>query len=284
MILRVLITGSRGQLGRDLFSLFHKEDVVYCWDLPELDFTDPKLTLRKILQFKPDLVLHSGAYTDVKGCELNQEKAYLVNCLGTRNVAVAAQKCDATMVYISTDYVFDGKKGAPYTEFDQTNPMNHYGRSKLIGEEYVRSLVRKHYIIRTAWLYNEDGDNFVKTMIRFGQSKSQLSVVSDQWGTPTYTKDLALVIKEIIQEPFYGIYHASNNGATSWYDFARIIFETLEMNVKVTSVNSQEHADQTVKRPLYSVMNNFNLEKTYGMIMRDWKVAFLECLEQMKFD
>lgn len=280
--LRVLITGSRGQLGRDLFTLFHKEDEVYCWDLPELDFTDHKMTLRKILQFKPDLVLHSGAYTDVKGCERNREKAYLVNSLGTRNVAVATQKCNATMVYISTDYVFDGKKGAPLTEFDQTNPVNHYGKSKLVGEEYVKDLVKKHFIVRTAWLYNEDGENFVKTMIRLGQSKRQLSVVSDQWGTPTYTKDLATVIKEMIKEPFYGTYHASNNGATSWYDFARAIFKILGMNVKVTSVNSREYADKTVRRPSYSVMKNFNLEKTYGIVMRDWKAALRDCLEQMK--
>lgn len=279
--MNLLITGGQGQLGRALTDLFQGKATIRSWDLAELDFTDPCTTLHKITSMSPEIIIHCGAYTDVKGCELNPEKAYLVNALGTRNVAVAAENCGAKMVYISTDYVFDGQKTEPYREFDGVNPLSVYGRSKWAGEEIVRTLVQKHYIIRTAWLYSEIGHNFVKTILRLAEEKNPIRVVADQTGTPTYVKDLAKAIRVILAEPFYGIYHASNNGACTWYEFACAIVQAVGRTVDVVPLTSAEYGD-VVERPGYSVLENFNLEKTYGYVMRSWEEGLQECLRNLE--
>lgn len=280
MNMKVLITGGQGQLGRALTDLFQEEAKVLAWDLAELDFTDPYATMRMIRTAGPDLIIHGGAYTDVKGCELNPETAYRVNVLGTRNVAAAAQFCDIPLAYISTDFVFDGQKRSPYLEFEPANPLSVYGRSKLAGEDAVRTLVRKHYVIRTAWLYSETGNNFLKTMLRIGAERKQVRIVADQTGTPTYAKDLARAIRVIAAEPFYGVYHASSGGACTWYDFAREIFRQAGEPAEVVPITSAEYGD-VVKRPVYSVLENFNLEKTYGYVMRSWEEGLEECLKNI---
>ncbi|AZR72014.1 dTDP-4-dehydrorhamnose reductase [Anoxybacter fermentans] len=278
--MKVLITGSRGQLGRALSEILQKNYDVYAWGRRDLDFTDHLTTFKKVTKLNPDLIIHCGAFTDVKGCELDPEKAYLVNGIGTRNIVVAARECDSRVVYISTDYVFDGEKKQPYIEFDPPNPINVYGRSKLAGEEIIQSILQKYFIIRTSWLFSEDGNNFVKTMIKLACEQKMLSVVCDQIGTPTYVKDLAIAIKEIIKKPFYGIYHVSNNGSCSWYEFAKTIFEIKGMDINLRPVTSKEYGG-IVKRPVYSVLKNFNLEETYGFVMRDWKYALLDCMNKI---
>ncbi len=278
--MRILITGSKGQLGKAAVQILQADHYLYAWDVEDLDFNYGVKTFDKIIELNPDLILHCGAYTDVSGCELNPEKAFQVNSLGTRNIAIAAANCDATMVFVSTDYVFDGRKEKEYLEFDRTNPLNVYGRAKLAGEELVKSLLQKYYIIRTSWLFSNSGKNFVKTILRLAREKEELVVVHDQIGTPTFAKDLAQAIKVIISKPFYGTYHVANKGFCSWYEFAREIIRLTDVDIYVKPINSAEYGD-IVHRPKYSVLRNFNLEMTYGYQMRDWRIALEECLQEM---
>lgn len=280
MGMKILITGGQGQLARALTDLLQKTNTVLAWDIPELDFTKHQLTLKKVDQLKPDLIIHCGALTDVRGCELNAKKAYLVNSLGTRNVALAAGQSRAKLVYISTDFVYDGQKTEPYLEFDPVNPLNIYGKSKLAGEQIVQSLLSEYYIVRTAWLYSEIGNNFLQTMLSLAKKTTEIAVVSDQWGTPTYTKELALGIQKIISAPFYGIYHVSNSGSCTWYDFAREIFAITGIKVATKPVSSKDYGD-VVARPRYSVLENFNLEQTYGYHLSPWQEALDDCLKSI---
>lgn len=257
------------------------EEEVYAWGRRELDFTEPHETIRKICTIEPDVIIHSGAMTNVKGCELNPVQAYRVNGSGACNIALAARECDAKLVYISTDYVFDGKKGMPYLEFDPLNPLNVYGCSKQVGEEIVRALVPKSYIVRTSWLYSEQGCNFPKTMLRLAFERKRIRVVDDQWGTPTYVKDLAAAVKTMVSEPFYGTYHASNLGVCTWFDFAQQIFDQMGLTPELIPVSTEEYGD-IVQRPSYSVLENFHLEELYGYTMRNWQEALSECLKHLK--
>jgi len=277
--MKVLITGGEGQLGKELKLLLEDNYDLYAWDIDKLDITKGAETINKIKGLNPDIIIHSAAYTDVDGCEDNIDLAYQVNAYGTRNVAVASQECDAKLLYISTDFVFDGAKNKPYIEFEQPNPLNIYGKSKLIGEEFVKSLVSKHFIVRTAWLYGKHGNNFLQTMLRLTEEKNMLTVVNDQIGSPTYTKDLAEVIKELIQSNLYGTYHASNNGECSWYKFAKKIFEYANIDIEVKPVTSQEFI-RPASRPKYSVLKNYSLEQGLGYKMRDWQIALEEFLKK----
>ena len=278
--MKILITGGQGQLARALTDLFPKSNTVFAWDIGELDFTEHTMTLEKVGQLKPELIIHCGAFTDVRGCQLDPPKAYLVNSLGTRNIALAARTLGAKLVYISTDYVFDGQKTSPYLEFDRVNPLNIYGRSKLAGEQIIQSLVKESYIVRTAWLYSEIGDNFLQTMLTLAEKNEEVAVVCDQWGTPTYTKELAQGILKIISAPFYGVYHISNSGSCSWYEFAQQIFTLTGSNITVKPVLAKDYGD-VVARPRYSVLANFNLEQTYGYLLSPWQEALDDCLNQI---
>lgn len=276
-IVRVLITGGKGQLGIELKYLLENYYEVYAWDLEELDITQREKTINEIRSLDPDLVINCAAYTDVDGCEENADLAYKINAYGARNIAVACQEIGSIMVHISTDFVFDGNNDNPYIESDQANPLNIYGKSKLIGEEFVSNLLDKYFIIRTAWLYGAHGDNFIHTMLRLANKKDLLTVVDDQIGSPTYTKDLALVIKKLIATKLYGLYHASNNGQCSWYEFAKKIFEYTNTNVKVKPVTSKEFI-RTATRPAYSVLKNYSLEENLNYKMRDWQEALKDYL------
>ncbi|AGB42251.1 dTDP-4-dehydrorhamnose reductase [Halobacteroides halobius DSM 5150] len=277
--MKVLITGGQGQLGTRLNSLLADKYDIYAWDIDELDITEGEETIEKVVNLNPDVVIHSAAYTDVDGCEENIDLAYQVNAYGTRNIAVACQKCDAKMVYISTDFVFDGKKDEHYIEFDQTNPLSVYGKSKLAGEKFVKDLLNKYFIVRTAWLYGKNGGNFVKTMLKLAQERDLLTVVDDQVGSPTYAKDLAKVIAELITTNLYGTYHASNNGECSWYQFAKKIFEYTDTEIEVKPVTSEEFV-RPATRPSYSVMDNYSLEQGLSYEMRDWQDALKDYLEE----
>ncbi len=193
-------------------------------DLPEWDITEGR-TAAHIVRWAPDLVIHAAAMTDVDGCELDPQAAYRVNGEGTRNMALACQESGAAMVYISTDYVFDGSKVEPYLEEDEPHPLNVYGRSKLAGEEYVQGLLAKFYIVRSAWLYGPGGKNFVEKVLKLAEEREELRMVTTEVGSPTYTRDLAEAIAGLIEWPEYGIYHLVNEGSCSRYEWAKKVLE-----------------------------------------------------------
>lgn len=256
--MKILITGAEGQLGRDLVEVLGKKYELHPFDL-DLDVTDYQKIMSTVSNIRPDIVIHAAAYTDVDGCELNPDKAYEVNTIGTQNVALACRKSDAIMVYLSTDFVFDGRKKEPYTEFDSPNPLNVYGKSKLAGENYLVTQLRDYFIVRTAWLYGKHGKNFVKTILRLAEEKEELRVVNDQVGSPTYSYDLAKMIRKIIETGLFGIYHVTNAGSCTWYEFARKILELGGRDTKVVPITSKE-LNRPAPRPAYSVLKNHVLE------------------------
>lgn len=224
--MKVVVTGAKGQLGMDLVNLLaSKRYDVYGYGRNELDVTNFHQVKQVISEVKPDVVIHAAAYTKVDQAESEPDQAFLINAYGTRNVAVASEEVGAKLVYISTDYVFDGKATIPYNEFAPTNPQSVYGKSKLAGEQFVRDLHSKFFIVRTSWVYGKHGNNFVKTMLNLSQERDELMVVHDQIGCPTYAVDLANYILELIRTEKYGVYHISNSGHCSWYEFAKAIFE-----------------------------------------------------------
>lgn len=275
-MVKVVITGAKGQLGQELVKVFDDEHEVTGIYKDDLDITAADKVKNFISSIKPDLVIHCAAMTNVDGCEEDPDMAYKVNAFGTQNIAVACQKAEAEMVYVSTDFVFAGDKDEPYIEFDETGPLSIYGRSKLAGENYVRNLLNRYYIVRTAWLYGE-GHNFVRTMLRLAEEKEYLEVVNDQVGTPTCAKDLAIAISKLVETGLYGTYHASNNGSCSWYEFARKIFELKGIDIEVKPITSDK-LGRPARRPAYSVMHNFALESQGIYVMRDWEEALEEYL------
>lgn len=278
--MKVLITGAQGQLGKDLQDRFNAvgDYKVFSFGHDELDITQPNRVQELITTIGPDIVIHAAANTDVDGCELEPDNAYRINALGSRNIAVASAKTGAKLVYISTDYVFDGKAQRPYTEFDATNPISVYGKSKLAGERYVAGLSDKYFIVRTSWLYGQHGHNFVKTMLRLAKEKNELAVVDDQIGSPTYTKDLARFIGNLVQTELYGIYHATNTGSCSWYKFARTIFDIAGLNhIKVRPISTSE-LGRPAPRPPYSVLDHYCIRLEGLTDLRSWEEALQEYL------
>ena len=251
-------------------------------DVQFLDITDTSAVMSAVGESRPDAVIHSAAYTDVDGCERDPDKAYLVNGLGTWNVATACREFGAALVYVSTDFVFDGKKGEPYTEYDGTNPLGHYGASKLAGEKHVRELCPRHYIARTAWLYGEHGKNFPYTIMNAAKTRKELKVVADQIGSPTFTADLAATIRDLIGSPLYGTYHVTNKGSCSWCDFAKEILRLAGINdVDVQPIKAEEWPSPT-KRPKYSVLRHYSLELQGRDNLRSWQDALADFISRVK--
>ncbi len=226
--MRIAITGSKGQLGTALQSRLAGQ-VLLPLDLPETDITDSAQIRSTLTDFYPDVVIHTAALTNVDQCETEPDLAYRVNALGTQNVALACQRCGAAMVYISTDYVFDGAKNAPYLEYDPPAPLNAYGRSKLAGEWATQALLQRFYIVRPAWLFAPGGRNFVQTVLRLARERGALTMVTDEVGSPTYAPDLADAIARLIASELYGIYHFTNSGTCSRYEWAREILRLAEL-------------------------------------------------------
>lgn len=269
---RILVTGANGMLARDLCPMLEDADFeVIETTRNELDVTDELQVRRVISDVKPDYVIHCAAYTNVDKAEEEPETAELVNAKSAEYIAKACNSNNAIMIYISTDYVFDGTKKTPYVSDDTTNPTGAYGLSKLHGEEAVRKFCPAHYIIRTSWLYGHHGKNFVETMISLAE-KTELKVVDDQVGCPTWTVDLSdAIISFIDEEPPFGTYHACGAGSTSWYGFAKEIFDLMSLNVNLIPCTTEEFP-RPAKRPAYSVMDNEGL-------LRDWKQALQEYIE-----
>ncbi len=278
---RILVLGAKGMLGRDLTEVFHSSfpsGQVVGWDIEEIDIQKREDTISKIEKLRPDIVVHVAAYTDVDGCESDEEKAFSVNAEGTKYVALAAQRCRAKMVYLSTDYVFDGHKREPYEENDSPNPLNVYGRSKWKGEQYVRELVESGLIVRTQWLYGRYGKNFVSSILQQATEKRVLSVVNDQTGSPTYTLDLAKAISVLIQFNAQGIFHVANSDFCTWYTFGQAILNLSGMKaVKVIPITSAE-LGRPAARPSYSVFNCQKLKTESGLTLRPWPEALKDYL------
>lgn len=270
--MNILLMGAKGQLGIDLMSALEPDHTVTPWDVGELDITDLSAVVSAVRALKPDLILNAAAYTDVDGCESHEELAYRVNAIGPRNLAIGALETGAEILHISTDFVFDGEKETPYLEFDETNPRCVYGKTKLAGERAIREVTPRHYILRTAWLYGHNGHNFVKTMLRLASERDTVSVVDDQVGTPTATWDLIDAITAVMGSGAYGTYHATCEGACSWYDFAAAIFRYAGVSVNLMPTTS-EALGRPAKRPAYSVLDNFMLRHQRQVTLRDWETA-----------
>jgi dTDP-4-dehydrorhamnose reductase len=273
--LKILVTGSEGQLGSDLLKILPERHEVLGCDIQDWDITDLRIALENVERIRPDVIVNAAAYTDVDGCELNPDLAYRVNTLGAHNLAIAGRKVGAVMVHVSTDFVFDGKKGSPYLEFDPPHPLSVYGKSKLASEQWVAAVLSTYFIVRTAWLYGRRGKNFVKTILRLAEEKEVLRVVDDQIGSPTYSWDLAQKIAELIETEAYGIYHATNGGQSSWYEFASDILRLAGKKVKLEPISSEELA-RPAARPAFSVLRNYCLEQRGFSALRDYHEALEE--------
>lgn len=275
--MRVLITGSSGQLGKAVVEVFFKNGVdVYPIPHSRLDITNRQAVEDIIRAYMPEIVINCSAFTDVDKCEEEKDKAYRVNALGPKNLAITSEKYKIHLIHISTDYVFDGEKDTPYIEFDSTNPINTYGKSKLEGENFVERFSKRYTIVRTSWLYG-DGTNFVRKIIERAKKDSVLRVVDDQFGSPTYTYDVAKALLSIAKEGACGIYHCANKGVASRFEEAKFIVENLGLNVEVLPVKSEDY--QTLaKRPRYTPLENYLLELEGVFYARDWRSAMEEFL------
>lgn len=279
---KILVTGCSGQLGRAINQVYEKdmdagEVVLLNTDVQDLDITDIEQVRKVVLDERPDVIINCAAYTNVNKCESDWDNAYRINAIGPRNLAIASDEAGIKLIHISTDYVFDGESNKAYTEFDVTVPCGAYGKTKLEGERFVREFARKFFIIRTAWLFG-DGNNFVKTMLKIGREKGEVSVVADQYGTPTSAIELARMIHSLELTENYGVFHGTCEGSCSWAEFATEIFKVADMDVKVNYITTAEYPTPA-KRPAYSVLDNYMLKLTTGYVMADWHDAFKEYME-----
>ncbi len=275
--MKIVVTGSNGMLGFDIKKVFADTELISLTH-GDLDVADLDQTISRIKDIHPDYVIHSAAYTDVDGCESDPEKAYLVNGLGPRNMAMACESIKCPLVLISSDYVFDGTKKAPYDEWDRTNPVNIYGQSKLLGEQFVASLSSRFYIVRTSWLYGRNGKNFVDTISKLLSEKEEINVVDDQVGSPTFTFDLAVTLRKLIGRG-YGTYHITNSSSCSWYDFAVEIAKLKNSKTRVNPTSSDKFI-RPAKRPAYSTLGNTMLKLEGIEELRHWKEALKAYLYQ----
>lgn len=286
--MNILITGARGQLGREITDCFARgattlgtpdilkqQNTLYLTDIDELDIAD-MAALRSYAAGKAlDLIINCAAYTNVNGCETERETALRANALGPRALAMLAEELGAKLIHISTDYVFAGDADKPYTEWDVPAPVSAYGKSKLLGEEYVREHASRYFIVRASWLYSRYGNNFVKTMLRIAKEKGACRVVSDQRGNPTYAADLAHHILKLATTEEYGIYHGTGNGECSWFEFTQRIVALSGIDATVSPCTSEEFPSPA-KRPAYSALDNLALRATVGDEFRHWEEALAD--------
>jgi dTDP-4-dehydrorhamnose reductase len=276
---KLLVTGAAGMLGRDvLLAAGNAGHDVVGYGRAELDVTNPATLARRFDLERPDVVINCAAWTDVDGAEQAEEQAFAVNGSGAGNVAAAAAEIEARILHVSTDYVFDGAKGAPYVESDQPAPLGAYGRTKLAGEEAVAAANKRHFIVRSAGLYGLGGRNFVETMLRLSESQNEVTVVRDQIGSPTYTWHLAYGIVRLIEGIEYGIHHMAAAGQCSWYEFAREIFEQAEVECKVLSITSEEFG-APAPRPAFSALVS---QREHAIRLPAWRDGLAGYLAQRK--
>jgi dTDP-4-dehydrorhamnose reductase len=279
--LKILVTGVNGQLGYDVMKVL-KARKIECMgvDINEFDITDEKAAFGYIVGYHPDAVIHCSAYTAVDKAEENADLCRAVNADGPRNIAKACRAVDAKMVYISTDYVFPGTGQNAYEVNDPKGPLNVYGRTKLGGEEAVRELVDKHFIVRISWVFGKNGNNFIKTMLRLGREHNEINVVSDQIGSPTYTADLAPLLCDMVVTEKYGTYHATNEGYCSWAEFAQEIFKQAGYETSVNFIPTSAYPTKA-KRPFNSRLSKKSLDDAGFSRLPNWQDALTRFLKEI---
>ena len=272
---KIIVTGCNGQLGRAINKEYSwvKDVCLVNTDVEELDITSEEEVLSFIKKENPYAIINCAAYTAVDRCEEQEELAYQINAMGPKNLSIAALEVNAKMVHVSTDYVFSGDKETPYVEDDKTGPMGAYGRTKLAGEKFVKETNPRFFILRTAWLYGE-GNNFVKTMLRLAETKHEISVVNDQFGSPTSAKELAKAIHVLVDTEEYGIYHATCEGETNWADFAKEIFKIGQKETIVKGITTEEYPTPA-HRPAYAVLEKKAFKNRLGYVFPKWEDALL---------
>ncbi|WP_196887009.1 dTDP-4-dehydrorhamnose reductase [Aureivirga sp. CE67] len=283
--MKILITGASGQLGNCLKELADsfKQFAFYFKSSKDLDITNIEDLERDFTENQYDYCINCAAYTAVDQAESDVENAEKVNVLGSKNLAEVSKKNKTVLIHISTDFVFDGNKNTPYVENDVTNPLGVYGKTKLEGELAIQNVLESYFILRTSWLYSEFGNNFMKSMIRLGTDRDELGIIYDQIGTPTYAMDLAKFILYLIQnkKQDFGVYHFSNLGAASWYDFAKAIFEYENIEVKVNVIRTEQYPTPA-ERPKFSVMDKNKILTTFDFQIPYWRESLKECLYKNK--
>ena len=290
--MKILITGASGQLGTEIQRQLKnggsalgpvperlKNATVIATDVNELDITDRDATIAFVRRHQPDTIISCAAFTNVDGCETNPEAAFKVNAIGASNLAQAAERINARLIHVSTDYVFQGEGNKPLDESERVDPKSVYGKTKALGEEYVKNFCHRYFIVRTAWLYGYAGKNFVKTIVNAGKKFGKLEVVSDQLGNPTNAEDLAHHILQLAVSHDYGVYHCTGEGICSWYEFASEIIRLSGVDATVAPCTSAEYSAKhpaAADRPAWSALENRMLACTVGNQMRDWKVALAD--------
>ena len=292
--MKILITGSRGQVGSQLINILNKgkselgeipvqikNAVVIGKDSKELNIANFDNVKKVIKEIKPDIVINAAAYTNVDGCETNKELAFNVNAFGAKNLAIACEDIGAKIVHISTDYIFSGEGNTPFKESDEASPQSIYGISKNMGDNFVKEFSSKHFIVRPSWVYGYNGKNFVYTIMKVGKERGSLKVVNDQRGNPTNVEDLSHHILKLIATEKYGVYHCSGHGECTWYDFAYKIIELSRIPCKVIPCATDEYSSEA-KRPTYSSLDNLMLRNTVGDEMRSWEEALSTFIENVE--
>ncbi|MCP9280264.1 dTDP-4-dehydrorhamnose reductase [Bacillus wiedmannii] len=280
--MKILVTGYNGQLGYDVVKRGEKQGLeMQGIGIEDLDITNEAAVYEFVDKVKPDAIIHCAAYTAVDKSEDDKELCWNVNVEGTKYLATAAKKLNAKFVYISTDYVFDGEGTHAFVETDEPNPVGYYGLTKYEGEKVVRSLIDNNFIVRISWVFGINGNNFIKTMLRLGETRNELNVVGDQIGSPTYTYDLARLLVDMVVTEKYGTYHATNEGFCSWAEFAQEIFEIAGQDVKVNSITTEEYPTRAV-RPKNSRMSKQKLIDNGFEPLQDWKKATKHYITQLQ--
>lgn len=280
---KILVTGSSGQLGTCIKSIGSNKSDIHYVNSTELDITN-ELQVKSFFEMHQiDWCINCAAYTAVDKAESDYDKAFNVNVNGAKNLAEASKLYSAKLIHISTDFVFDGEHNKPYKESDPTNPISIYGETKLKGEKEVAKILSEHFIIRTSWLYSEYGSNFLNTMLRLSRDRDQLGIVGDQIGTPTYAKDLAEIIMHIIDNECsnYGVYHYSNNGVASWYDFAKAIFDISNVDIQLENISTIQFPTPA-KRPQFSVLDKTKTKENFNVRIPYWRDSLQKAIQNIK--
>ena len=285
---KIIVTGCNGQLGRAINKIYQGSTAYECvnTDVAELDITKIEEVDRFVAEVKPYAIINCAAHTNVNACETDVDNAYKINAVGPRNLSIAAARYHAKLMHISTDYVFDGHASTPYTEFDTPSPNSVYGKTKLAGECFVKEFAGEYFIVRTAWLYG-DGKNFVKTMLGLAANRDQVTVVGDQFGSPTSADELARMIAHLLPTDNFGVFHGTCEGITNWADFTRAFYRLAGISTEVKTVTTEEYDRNTTgivaPRPAYSVLDNYMLRLTTDYRFADWEKAIADYIKSLSF-